>query len=208
MSGGTGRIAVTGRPIGVNLRGGERGRMRGCCCWVLLFFVSSAVGLPLATGDWRSGFWAFLIAPVLAWAVFFSMLDLIARRRFRRYFELADRIGARDGQVIRELRQKYYVISFLPGVTVQTLRPGTEAEVLEKLRGAALEAGCGFVPVERFHLASEACEVLLAIHVYGPGGHNREHVPAGYVMTEVTIEEWKGFQPVKLRRARSGDRPA
>jgi hypothetical protein len=208
MSGGTGRIAVTGRRIGANLRADERGRMRGCCCWVLLFFVSSAVGLPLATGDWRSGFWAFLIAPVLAWAAYFSMLDLMARRRFRRYFELADRIGARDGRVIRELTKKFMVIGFEPGVNVQTLRPGTEAEVLEKLRRAALEAGYGFVPRDGFRLQSEAFEASLTIHVYGPGGHNREHVPEGYVMTEVSIDEWKGFRPVKLRRARGGDRPA
>ncbi|MEV6444933.1 hypothetical protein [Amycolatopsis sp. NPDC051716] len=189
MSGGTGRIAVTGRRIGVNLRAGERGRMRGCCCWVLLFFVSSAVGLPLATGDWRSGFWAFLIAPVLAWAAYFSMLDLMARRRFRRYFALADRIGARDGQVIRELRNKYYVIAFHPEVTVQTLRPGTEAEVREKLRGAALEAGYGFAPRDRFRLESEAFTVSLRIQVFGPGGHPLVHVPEGYVMTEVSVEE-------------------
>ncbi|WP_103337736.1 hypothetical protein [Amycolatopsis sp. CA-126428] len=179
MSGGTGRLAVTGRRTGVNLRAGERGRMRGCCCWVLLFFVSSAVGLPL-----------------------------MARRRFRRYFALADRIGARDGRVVRELTKKFMVIGFEPGVTVQTLRPGTEGEVLVKLRRAALEAGCGFVPRDGFRLQSEAFEASLTIHVHGPGGHNREHVPEGYVMTEVSIDEWKGFRSVKLRRARGGDRPA
>ncbi len=178
--------------------------MRGCCSWFLLFFVSSAVGLPLATGDWRNGFWAFLIAPVLAWAAYFSMLDLIARRRFRRYFALADRIGARDGQVIRVSTKKYMVIGFQPGVNVQTLRPGTEGGVLEKLRRAAVEAGYRLVLGGRGDFVSEAYEVSLVIRVYGPGGHHRQHVPEGYVMTEVSIDEWKGFRPVKAR----GTRPA
>lgn len=180
--------------------------MRGCCSWFLLFFVSSAVALPLATGDWRTGLWAFLIAPVLAWAASFSMLDLMARRRFRRYFALADRIGARDGRVIRELTKKYMVIGFQPGVTVQTLRPGTPGEVLEKLRRAAVEAGYGLVPHERSYFLSKAYGVSLSIHVHGPG-QCREHVPAGSVMTEVSVDEWKDFQPAKLRRAR-GTRPA
>ncbi|HET6707594.1 hypothetical protein [Amycolatopsis sp.] len=175
--------------------------MRGCRCWLLLFFVASAVGLPLATGDWRSGFWAFLVAPVLTWAANFSVTDLRARRRFRRYFELADRIGARDGQVIRESTRKYVVIVFRPGVTVQTLRPGTEAGVLEKLRGAAVEAGYGLVPRGGFALASESCRVWITIYAYGPG-QGRHQVPEGYVMTAVSVDEWKGSRPRKPRRAR------
>jgi hypothetical protein len=169
--------------------------------WLLLFYAPLATGLCLATGDRWWLHWAFLIALVPTSVVILSghSRDGTARRRIRGFSELADRIGARDGEVIRETHRRYNVIGFDPGLTVTTLYPGTEEEVRRVLFAKAAEAGFG--PGKGWSMHSE--DYRLGLHIGFPEkfhtGARWEPVPDGHVVTEIHIEGWKGGRP--------GDKP-
>ncbi|WP_284742568.1 hypothetical protein [Amycolatopsis sp. RTGN1] len=168
---------------------------------MLLFYAPLAAGLCFTTGNLWWLLWAFLIALVLTVVVGLSghNRDWTARRRFREFSELADRIGARDGEVVHESRQRYNVIAFDPHLTVQTLRPGTEEAVRKVLFAQAAQAG--FRGGSGWSMPSE--DYRLGLHIGFLDdfhtGVRWEPVPDGHVVTEISIEAWKGGRP--------GDKP-
>lgn len=121
--------------------------------------------------------------------------DWTARRRFREFSELADRIGARDGEVIRETRRRYNVVAFDPGLCVTTLRPGTEEEVRKVLFAHAAEAGFRHGGSWSMHGDDYRLGLRIAFRDEFHAGDHWEPVPDGHVVTEIHIEAWKGSKP-------------
>lgn len=169
--------------------------------WLLLIYALLAAGLCLATGNLWWLLWAVPIALVVTGLVVVTGLgrEWTARRRLREFSKLADRIGARDGEVLWEKRRRYYVIAFDPGLCVITLRPGTEEEVRAVFRPKVAEAG--FRGGDSWSLHSD--DFRLSLRISFPGkfltGDRWEPAPDGFVVTEVQIEAWKGGRP--------GDKP-
>ena len=169
--------------------------------WLLLFYAPLATGLCLATGNLWWILWAFLIALGLTVVVGMSGLgrEWTARRRFREFSKLADRIGARDGEVIRETRRRYNVIAFDPGLCVTTLRPGTEEEVRKVLFAKAAEAGFRGGSSWSMHSDDYRLDLRIAFRDKFHTGSRWEPVPEGNVVTEIHIEAWKGSKPMRRR---------
>ncbi|WP_370949213.1 hypothetical protein AB5J62_17135 [Amycolatopsis sp. cg5] len=111
--------------------------------WFKLFYCVLGAGLSLWTGDWWWLAWAVPIALVLTIALVLSghSREFTVRRRLRQIAELADRIGAREGEVVSEHRQRDGVIGIDPRLDVVTVREGTEGDFREKLIRAAASAG-------------------------------------------------------------------
>lgn len=170
--------------------------------WLLLFYAPLAAGRCLATRNRWWLLWAFLIALVPTGLVVTSGYgrEWTARRRFREFSELADRIGAREGEVVRETRRRYNVIAFDPGLCVTTLWPGTEEEVRTVLRAKVSEAGFGGWGGWSLHSDDYRLSLRIAFRDEYHTGARWEPVPDGHVVTEIHLEEGKGGRPGSTRR--------
>lgn len=156
--------------------------------WLLVGYVLVAGGLWLTTGYWPWLLWAFPIALFLTTVLMLSgySSEFTIRRRWREMRELADRIGARDGELVRESRQRWAVIGHQAAMNFQTIRPGTEAEVRRALVGKATAAGYARTNSGFFKAANG--KVLLGIRVESKKAYQFV-VPEGHVYVEISMTE-------------------
>lgn len=159
--------------------------------WLLVVYVLVAGGLWLATGYWPWLLWALPIALFLTTVLMLSgySSEFTVRRRWREMRQLADRIGARDGELVRESRRRWAVIGHQAAMNFQTIRPGTEAEVRRALVGKATAAG--YARAHHGYYITANGKVLLGISVE-PKVSYPVVVPEGHVYVEITMLESMG----------------
>jgi hypothetical protein len=111
--------------------------------WLPLSYVLLATGLWLWTDYWPWLLWAFPIALVFTFLIVMSgySMEFTIRRRWREMRKLAARIGARDGELVYESRRRWAVIGHQASMCLQTIRPGTVAEVRRALTAEIVAAG-------------------------------------------------------------------
>lgn len=155
--------------------------------WLLVGYVLVAGGLWAATGYWPWLLWAFPIALFLTTVLMLSgySSEFTVRRRWREMRELADRIGARDGELVRESRRRWAVIGHQAAMNFQTIRPGTETDVRRALVARATAAGYARSNSGFFKTANG--KVLLGIRVERTKSY--QVVPEGHVYVEITMTE-------------------
>lgn len=171
--------------------------------WLLLLYLLLGIGLSLWTGTWSWLAWALPIALAITTVLLVSghTRAFTIRRRLRQMSELADRIGARDGKLVYEHRQRQGVLGYDPRLTLQTVHEGTEAKVRGNLLVAAATAG--YLPNYNGHLVNDAGILLITVktEVRNPRVFNTLHIPDGEVHVEVSIEERKdGIRPTRFAR--------
>ncbi|WP_439658623.1 hypothetical protein ACSHWB_40560 [Lentzea sp. HUAS TT2] len=157
--------------------------------WLLLSYVLLAIGLWLWTDYWPWLLWAFPIALVLTFLLVVSGYgsEFTVRRRWREMRELAEQIGARDGELVYERRQRWAVIVRQASMILQTIRPGTEAEVQRALAGRIRAAG--FVSNSTGYLWRGRGKIALTTTFRTED--SRRVIPEGHVLTEISMTETK-----------------
>ncbi|MGW5717184.1 hypothetical protein ACWEVP_13545 [Amycolatopsis sp. NPDC003865] len=159
--------------------------------WLPVVYALVAGGLWLATGYWPWLLWAVPIALFLTTALMLSgySSEFTVRRRWREMRKLADRIGARDGEPVRESRRRWAVIGHQASMNFQTIRPGTETEVRRALVGKATAAG--YARTNSGYFRTARGKVLLGISVRRETAYPIV-IPEGHVHVEISMIESMG----------------
>ncbi|WP_434438857.1 hypothetical protein [Lentzea sp. E54] len=155
--------------------------------WLLLSYVLLATGLWLWTDYWPWLLWAFPIALVFTFVVLMSgySSEFTVRRRWREMRELAERIGARDGELVYESWRRWAALGHQASMCLQTIRSGTVAEVRRTL--ASRIRAAGFVPDSTGHWWTGTGKIMLSTDV-----RTEEFfrvIPEGHVFTEICMRE-------------------
>ncbi|UOZ06401.1 hypothetical protein [Amycolatopsis sp. WQ 127309] len=155
--------------------------------WLPLSYVLLAAGLWLWTGSWQWLLWAVPIALVFTFLVVVSgfSMEFTIRRRWREMRKLAARIGAREGELVRESRRRWAVIGHQASMCWQTIRPGTVTEVRRALAGRVRAAG--YMSHSNGHWWAGNSRITLT------ATFRTEHcfhvIPEGHVFTEICMRE-------------------
>ncbi|WP_328615118.1 hypothetical protein OHS18_46595 [Amycolatopsis sp. NBC_00355] len=158
--------------------------------WLPLSYFLLATGLWLWTDYWPWLLWAFPIALVFTFLVVVSgySMEFTIRRRWREMRKLAAQIGARDGELVRERRRRWAVIGHQASMYLQTIRPGTVAEVrralAERIRAA------GYMSHSNGYWWARTGKITL--NATFATKHPFHVIPEGYVFTEIHMEEELG----------------
>ncbi|MFI5593369.1 hypothetical protein ACIA5G_50550 [Amycolatopsis sp. NPDC051758] len=155
--------------------------------WLPLSYVLLATGLWLGTGYWPWLLWAFPIALVFTFLVVVSgySMEFTIRRRWREMRELAARIGARDGELVYENRRRWAVIGHQASMCLQTIRPGTVAEVRRAL--AAEIVAAGYARDRIGYRWTGTGKIMLTLSVRAEDSFRV--IPEGHVFTEIGMVE-------------------
>jgi hypothetical protein len=155
--------------------------------WLLLSYVVLAAGLWLWTDYWPWLLWAFPIALVFTFVVLMSgySSEFTVRRRWREMRVLAQRIGARDGKLVYESRRRWAVLGHQASMCMQTIRPGTVAEVRRALAGRIRAAG--YVSDSTGYHWTGTGKIILSTTVRTERSFHV--IPEGHVFTEICMRE-------------------
>lgn len=155
--------------------------------WLLLSYVLLATGLWLWTDYWPWLLWAFPTALVFTFMVLMSgySSEFTIRRRWREMRKLAERIGARDGELVYERRRRWAVIGHQASMYLHTIRPGTVAEVRRTL--ASRIRAAGFAPDHIGYHWTGTGKIIVSITVHTE--HSFHVIPEGHVLTAICMYE-------------------
>ncbi|VVJ17208.1 Uncharacterised protein [Amycolatopsis camponoti] len=155
--------------------------------WLPLSYVLLATGLWLWTDYWPWLLWAFPIALVVTFLVVVSgySMEFTIRRRWREMRKLAARIGARDGELVYESRRRWAVLGHQASMCLQTIRPGTVAEVRRALAGRIRAAG--YVSHSNGYWWTRNGKITLTTTFRTEGSFRV--LPEGHVFTEICMLE-------------------
>jgi len=131
--------------------------------WLLVLYPVLGFGLSLNTGDWTWMGWALPIALGATTVILVSgySREFTVRRRWRQMSKLADQLGAREGRLVREHRQRRGILGYQPELSLITIHRDTAKHARRRLVDNAAKAG--YMPLGNGQLVNTGDRFLVVI---------------------------------------------